>query len=213
MRTSQKGFTLVELIVVITILAILGTIAFISLQGYSQDARNATTTQNLNNLVSAINTASLNTSIIDMIDTTANARNLTDQTVDYTIWGTQYTLAAILADATADVTFNSDYETGRADGIALGQNIDELKDANGRDFFVGGFVYTFRDDNDSSNNESRAMYQVAGQLTNEANQNIALVRGNFVRGGAADDMTGLFESTTAGDILTNDEFLWTTSLY
>ena len=39
---NKKAFTLVELIVVITILAILGTIAFISLQWYSRDARDST---------------------------------------------------------------------------------------------------------------------------------------------------------------------------
>ena len=39
---DNKAFTLVELIVVITILAILWTIAFISLQWYSKDARNST---------------------------------------------------------------------------------------------------------------------------------------------------------------------------
>lgn len=39
---NNKGFTLVELIVVITILAILWTIAFISLQWYSSDARDST---------------------------------------------------------------------------------------------------------------------------------------------------------------------------
>jgi len=39
---KKKAFTLVELIVVITILTILGTIAFISLQGYSRDARDST---------------------------------------------------------------------------------------------------------------------------------------------------------------------------
>lgn len=42
MRKQQYWFTLVELIVVITILAILWTIAFISLQWYSADARNST---------------------------------------------------------------------------------------------------------------------------------------------------------------------------
>ena len=41
-QKKMKAFTLVELIVVIIILAILWTIAFISLQGYSKDARDAT---------------------------------------------------------------------------------------------------------------------------------------------------------------------------
>jgi prepilin-type N-terminal cleavage/methylation domain-containing protein len=36
-----KGFTLVELIVVITILAILGTIGFLSIGGYSSKARDS----------------------------------------------------------------------------------------------------------------------------------------------------------------------------
>lgn len=42
MTRKNKGFTLVELIVVITILAILATVGFVSMAGYSQDARNAT---------------------------------------------------------------------------------------------------------------------------------------------------------------------------
>ena len=54
MINTKKAFTSVELIVVITILAILGTIAFISLQGYSADARNSKRTSDLGNIQSAI---------------------------------------------------------------------------------------------------------------------------------------------------------------
>jgi prepilin-type N-terminal cleavage/methylation domain-containing protein len=44
------GFTLVELIVVITILAILGTIAFISLSGYSKNARDSDRVADINSI-------------------------------------------------------------------------------------------------------------------------------------------------------------------
>ncbi len=54
MKNLRKWFTLVELIVVITILAILGTIAFISLQGYSGDARNSKRVSDLNSITSAV---------------------------------------------------------------------------------------------------------------------------------------------------------------
>jgi prepilin-type N-terminal cleavage/methylation domain-containing protein len=47
LQKNNGGFTLIELIVVITILAILGTIAFISLQGYSADARNSKRLQDI----------------------------------------------------------------------------------------------------------------------------------------------------------------------
>lgn len=54
MRNTKNAFTLVELIVVITILAILGTIAFISLQWYSADARNSKRTSDIWNIQSSI---------------------------------------------------------------------------------------------------------------------------------------------------------------
>ena len=50
MHPSKKGFTLVELIVVITILVILWTIAFISLQWYAKDARDSVRAQDIANI-------------------------------------------------------------------------------------------------------------------------------------------------------------------
>jgi prepilin-type N-terminal cleavage/methylation domain-containing protein len=54
--SASKGFTLVELIVVITILAILGTIGFISLQGYSANSRDAKRTNDLRALTTSLST-------------------------------------------------------------------------------------------------------------------------------------------------------------
>jgi len=54
MRNTKKAFTLVELIVVITILAILGTIAFISFGGQTAGARNTKVTSDIRNIASAI---------------------------------------------------------------------------------------------------------------------------------------------------------------
>lgn len=54
--SSNKGFTLVELIVVITILAILGTIGFLSLQGYSAESRDSKRTSDTRALVTSIST-------------------------------------------------------------------------------------------------------------------------------------------------------------
>ncbi|MDD2907974.1 MAG: type II secretion system protein [Candidatus Gracilibacteria bacterium] len=51
---KNKAFTLVELIVVITILAILGTIAFISLQGYSAGARDSKRLSDVTNILKKI---------------------------------------------------------------------------------------------------------------------------------------------------------------
>lgn len=50
----MKGFTLAELIVVITILAILATVGFLALSGYSQDAKDSAIKTNVRSVYTAI---------------------------------------------------------------------------------------------------------------------------------------------------------------
>jgi len=59
--TNKKWFTLVELIVVITILAILWTIAFISLQWYSSSARDSKRISDISNIKKSLELFSLST--------------------------------------------------------------------------------------------------------------------------------------------------------
>lgn len=56
-----SAFTLAELIVVITILAILATVGFVSLQGYSSDARDSSLKANVRSIYTAISSESAST--------------------------------------------------------------------------------------------------------------------------------------------------------
>ena len=57
LKSQKGGFTLVELIVVITILAILATVGFLALSGYTKEAKNSTVMSNIVNLEKAITTS------------------------------------------------------------------------------------------------------------------------------------------------------------
>lgn len=57
-RPRRFGFTLVELIVVITILAILATIGFLALSGYSNDAKDSSIKANVRSVMTAISSES-----------------------------------------------------------------------------------------------------------------------------------------------------------
>lgn len=80
-KIQTRGFTLVELIVVITILVILGTIAFLNLGGMSASARDSQRTSDLNQI---------NTQIM-----TLQAKNSTTYVSMVTGTGLSYTGASI----------------------------------------------------------------------------------------------------------------------
>ena len=60
-KRTLKWFTLVELIVVITILAILWTIAFISIQWYTKNARDSRRVSDINNIQKSLELFTLQT--------------------------------------------------------------------------------------------------------------------------------------------------------
>ena len=74
---KKKAFTLVELIVVITILAILWTIAFISLSWYSKEARDSKRITDTSGLLSKINIEEVRWNTLDKLIT--NTRTATGQ--------------------------------------------------------------------------------------------------------------------------------------
>ena len=119
--TKKQAFTLVELIVVITILAILGTIAFISLQGYSADARNSKRVQDLNNISSAINLQSTQGTSLTAFVTSVPA-NVNDE---------------IDLIGTGSVTVGTDYDAGTVNHTALGIKASDFQDPNGGDYRIG----------------------------------------------------------------------------
>jgi len=72
MKKQTRAFTLVELIVVITILAILWTIAFITLQGYSAQARDSKRLSDIQNIKKSLELFSLNTWVYPSPDNWSN---------------------------------------------------------------------------------------------------------------------------------------------
>jgi len=86
-KQNKQAFTLVELIVVITILAILWTIAFISLQWYSASARDSRRISDISNIKKSLELFSINTWKYPMPDS-ANEATFSWSTIwtQWTVW-------------------------------------------------------------------------------------------------------------------------------
>ena len=113
MKSTKKAFTLVELIVVITILAILGTIAFISLGSYTGDARNAKRTDGISKIATSIENA-----LIDGKNAISFAAN------------SDSALSSISVAGDAAPVLGTDYNAGDANYTALNIKAADFVDPN-----------------------------------------------------------------------------------
>lgn len=153
-KTNTKGFTLVELIVVITILAILGTIAFVSFGGQSAAARDSKRKSDLGNLNTKIGVLNAGgTSITAFASgTTANALTTPSiggapsSTTDYVAGDLSYTALGAKQPDFQDPSISTSYKIGttsRAGGsyelVATLEN-----DNNGNPFPNALIIGTFK---------------------------------------------------------------------
>lgn len=198
MKNTKKAFTLVELIVVITILAILGTIAFISLQGYSQDAKNAKVATDLKTLASAIEitttkwTVFLKDLVIPVDDTiVANTR---------TFWYRTSTWA----EASGALSTGKPFTWGTVDFAKLGQNSSDFKDSDKHDYLFAVVA---------APNWNEVSYQLAGQTKDAAGNYTAVVTGNYVKKFGADADWLIVGMSTIAAWVTNWMSLNSTDLY
>lgn len=121
---NKKWFTLVELIIVITILAILGTIWFVSFQWYTADARNTKRTSDLSSLQWALEAkrAWTSLSLVWFVDSTTSSK-ITDPNMSiawqivasswtlYNAWIMNFALLGIWAESFKDPNW-FDYSFG-----------------------------------------------------------------------------------------------------
>lgn len=184
---NTKGFTLVELIVVITILAILATIGFLSLQGYTQDAKETKTVANLRTISSSLvneSAISGNTFGSYITETVANGFSGTTQN--------------IYGAATA-LTGGTNYNAGPINASALridGAKFFDKDSTNTLKPFVAAAVTVSESVNGKT--RQRSVFQVAATLKGTTGKT-ALVEGTYAQSGTT-DLAGLVKSTAGTNV-------------
>lgn len=110
-KFNKKAFTLVELIVVITILAILWTIAFMSMQWYVQQARNSKRVSDINNIRKSLELFVLNTWFYPMPDSPQSVTYSWDLARNqWTVWDKVISnLSKSLSNIPLDPLLNTEY--------------------------------------------------------------------------------------------------------
>ena len=129
-NTKKQAFTLVELIVVITILAILGTIAFISLQWYSQDAKNSKVTSDIASIAKKI---TLRTT--DVRDSTTLPKLLSGSTAN--------AMTSVTVASWETLTPWTSYNAWTINFAELQESPDKFKDPEGNSYI---FAYAIVND-------------------------------------------------------------------
>lgn len=184
MKNTKNAFTLVELIVVITILAVLGTIAFVSLQGYSRDAKNSKVTADVRTLVSGVETALTDgTATMSTVVTEVSAIDTRNSVTAAASGAVVDTKAGVVVNTVdLDTATNTSYKVGTVNFAGIKQNGDDFKDNDGNQY-VAASVFS----------GSIAAYQVAGELTDASGGKETVLKGNFVKNANA--------AATAGSLL------------
>jgi len=190
MKNTKKAFTLVELIVVITILAILGTIAFISLQGYSQDAKNTKVTSDVWQLIAAIETKTAANNWIALGDTIE-----TNAAYEITNWASSSN--QVNSWTTVYNTWTFVYHAGTINYAKLWIKPEDFKFNWKGTAWAKSYVWAYVVD------KSFVKYEVAGNILDRAGNDTVVLKGTYFPV-ATTDVAGLIsKKDDATTIATN----------